>query len=102
EINKLEDNELEAALRAHPAAQRWRPWLRRGRGGRPHGLSGDRERILLDKAPAVANWGRLSDETLARLSARVEGETLTLSEILNRLSAPDARRRKAAAQRSAH
>jgi oligoendopeptidase F len=98
EINQLEDNELEAALRAHPEAQRWRPWLRRVRAGRPHELTADLERILLDKAPAVANWGRLSDETLARLTARVEGETLTLSEILNRLSDPDARRRKAAAQ----
>jgi oligoendopeptidase F len=54
--------------------------------------------MLLDKAPAVANWGRLSDETLAKLSARVEGETLTLSEILNRLSDPDGARRKAAGQ----
>ena len=98
EINQLEDNEIEAALRARPSAQRWRPWLRRVRAGRPHELSADLERILLDKAPAVANWGRLSDETLARLTARVEGETLTLSEILNRLSDPDAKRRKAAAQ----
>jgi oligoendopeptidase F len=98
EINQLEDAELEAALETHTAAQRWRPWLRRVRAGRPHELSADLERILLDKAPAVANWGRLSDETLARLTARVEGESLTLPEILNRLSDPDVKHRKAAAQ----
>jgi len=97
EINQLEDGELEAALRAHKPAQRWRPWLRRVRAGRPHELSADLERLLIDKAPATANWGRLSDETLAKLSARVDGETLTLSELLNRMSDPDGKRRKAAA-----
>jgi oligoendopeptidase F len=97
EINKLDDVELEAALRAHKPAQRWRPWLRRVRAGRPHELSPDLEKLLLDKAPATANWSRLSDETLAKLSARVGGETLTLSELLNRMSSPDPAQRKAAA-----
>jgi oligoendopeptidase F len=68
------------------------------RAGRPHELSAELERLLIDKAPAVANWARLTDETLARLSARVDGETLTLAEILNRMSDPDPRRRRAAAQ----
>ena len=98
EINRLEDDELEAALKAHKPAGRWRPWLRQVRAGRPHELTADLERILIDKAPAVANWARLSDETLARLSARVAGETLTLSELLNRTSDPDPAHRKAAAQ----
>ncbi|MBI1199562.1 MAG: M3 family oligoendopeptidase [Phenylobacterium sp.] len=98
EINQLDDGELEAALKAHKAAQRWRPWLRRVRASRPHELSADLERLLVDKAPAVANWVRLFDETLARLSARVEGETLTLPELLNRMSDADPKRRRAAAQ----
>jgi oligoendopeptidase F len=97
EINQLDDIELEEALRAHTSAQRWRPWLRRVRAGRPHELSADLEKLLLDKAPAVANWGRLSDETLAKLSAKVGGRTLTLSELLNTMSSPDAAQRKAAA-----
>ena len=97
EINKLDDVELEAALKAHKAAQRWRPWLRRVRASRPHELSPDLEKLLLDKAPASANWGRLSDETLAKLSARVGGETLTLPQLLNRTSSPDPAQRKAAA-----
>jgi oligoendopeptidase F len=98
EINQLEDAELEAALAAHPAAQRWRPWLRRVRAGRPHELSPDLERMLVDRGPAVANWGRLSEETLAGLTAQVGAETLTLSEILNRMSDPDGARRKEAAE----
>ena len=97
EINQLEDAELEAALEAHAPARRWTPWLRRVRAGRPHELSPDLERLLIDKAPAVANWGRLTDDTLAGLTARVEGESLTLAEVLNRMSDPDTRRRKAAA-----
>jgi len=97
EINQLEDAEMEAALEAHAPARRWTPWLRRVRAGRPHELSPDLERLLIDKAPAVANWGRLTDDTLAGLTARLEGESLTLAEVLNRMSDPDTRRRKAAA-----
>ncbi len=98
EINQLEDAEIEAALAASPAAARWRPWIRRVRLGRPHELSPDLERMLIDRAPAMANWSRLSDETLAKLSVRVGREKLTLSEALNRLSDPDAARRRQAAQ----
>jgi oligoendopeptidase F len=98
EINQLEDAEIEAALAAHAPAERWRPWLRRVRLSRPHELTPDLERMLIDRSPAVANWSRLSDETLAKLTAKVGRETLTLPEVLNRLSDPDAARRKQAAQ----
>jgi oligoendopeptidase F len=98
ELNALEDGEIAAALEAHPAARRWRPWLRRVRLARPHELSHDLERLLLDKGPAVANWVRLFDETLAKLAIRAGGETLTLAEALNRMSDADPARRRAAAQ----
>lgn len=98
EINQLEDPEIEAALAAHPPAARWRPWIRRVRLSRPHELSPDLERMLVDRGPAVANWVRLYDETLAKLAVRVGREELTLPEALNRLSDPDGARRKQAAQ----
>jgi oligoendopeptidase F len=98
EINELEDAELEGALAAHPGAARWRPWLRRVRLSRPHELSPDLERMLVDRSPAVANWSRLWDETLAKLTAQVGAESLTLPEALNRLSDPDPARRKAAGE----
>lgn len=98
ELNKLEDGEIEAALKAHPPAARWRPWLRRLRLSRPHELSADLERMVIDRAPAVANWIRLFDETLARLAVPVGNEALTLAEALNRLSDPEARRRREAAE----
>ena len=88
ELNQLEEWEIEAALRAHPAAARWRPWLRRVRLSREHELSPELERLLIDRSPAVANWSRLYDETLARVEVPIGDERLTLSAALNRLSDP--------------
>ena len=98
ELNELSDSEIEAAFRAHPPAERWRPWMRRVRLSRPHELSPDLERLLIDRSPAVANWTRLFDETLARLSVKVGRDELSLPEALNRLSDPDGASRKQAAQ----
>ena len=92
ELNQLEDWEIEQALRATERAQRWRPWLRRIRASRPHELSADLERLMLERMPATAQWTRLFDETLTRLRARVGKENLTLNEALTRLSAPRNRR----------
>jgi oligoendopeptidase F len=98
EINELEEWEIEAALRTSPAAAHFRPWLRRVRQGRPHELSGDLERMLVDRAPALANWTRLYDETLGRMVVKAGNESLTLAEALNRMSDPEPTRRKGAAQ----
>ena len=98
ELNQLDDNELEQAFKTHAPAARWRPWMRRVRLSRPHELSADLERLLVDRGPGVANWTRLFDETLAKLTAKVGREDLTLPEALNRLSDPSAERRKQAAQ----
>lgn len=98
ELNQLDDAELEAAYAARPEAERWRPWLRRVRAMRPHELSPELERITLDRAPAVANWSRLYDETLARMKVRAGEDALTLSEALNRLSDPQPETRRLAAK----
>jgi oligoendopeptidase F len=98
ELNELDDHELEAALKADAKAARWRPWLRRVRLSRPHELTADLERILVDRGPALANWTRLWDETLARLVVKAGREKLTLPEALNRLSDADGKVRKTAAQ----
>jgi oligoendopeptidase F len=98
EVNALETADIDAALAAHPAAARWRPWLRKSRAFRAHELSADLERLLNDQAPAKANWARLYDDVLARLEVRVGKERLNLPEALNRLSDAVRARRRAAAQ----
>ena len=97
ELNKLEDWEIEQALKVQPKATRWRPWLRRIRASRPHELSADLERLMLERMPAIQQWTRLFDETLTRLRAKVGKETLTLNDALSRLSAPQPAVRKTAA-----
>ncbi len=97
ELNKLEDWEIENALKVVDKAQRWRPWLRRIRASRPHELSPELERLMLERMPAVSQWTRLFDETLTRLRAKVGKEELTLNEALTRLSAPEGSVRKATA-----
>jgi oligoendopeptidase F len=96
ELNKLEDWEIEQALKSSRAAK-WRPWLRRIRAGRPHELSPELEKLMLERMPATTQWTRLFDETLARLRAKVGKESLTLNEALSRLAAPQSSVRKAAA-----
>jgi oligoendopeptidase F len=98
EINQLEDAEIEAALKAHAPAARWKPWLRRVRLAKGHELSPDMERFCNDRGPALANWSRLFDETLSRLKVKAGRESLSLPEALNRLSDPLPARRKTAAQ----
>ena len=98
ELNQLDDWEIEQSLKAVDKAQKWRPWLRRIRASRPHELSAELERLMLERMPAVGQWTRLFDETLTRLRAKVGKESLTLNEALTRLSAPDPAVRKAAAQ----
>jgi len=98
EINQLEDTAVEAALKAHPAAARWSPWLRRTRAMKPHELSQELETFLAERGPISAQWPRLFDETLAALKVKAGKDGLTLAEALNRLSDPKGARRKAAAE----
>ncbi len=98
EVNQLEEAEIEAALVAHPAAARWRPWLRRVRAMKPHELSNELETFLAERGPISAQWPRLFDETLAAMKVTAGKDALTLSEALNRLSDPKGARRKAAAE----
>lgn len=97
ELNKLEDWEIEQALKATAKCQKWRPWLRRIRASRPHELSPELERLLVERAPATAQWVRLFDETLTRLSVKAGKDDLTLNEALSRLSSPLENVRKSAA-----
>jgi len=98
EINRLDDAVLAAKMK-HPTAARYAPWVRDLRVMRQHELSDDLEKLFLDKSQTGRTaWVRLFDETLADMRCDLDGETLTLTQALNRLSDPKEERRKVAAK----
>lgn len=89
EINRIEDAELGRKLE-NPEAAHYAPWLRDIRVFRPHQLSDEAEKLLLEKSVTGRSaWARLFDETLADLRFYIEDEELTLSDTLNLLSNPE-------------
>ncbi len=98
ELNRLEEAVLEAKL-ASPALSRYRPWLRDIRAFRDHQLSDELESLLHEKQVAGrAAWIRLFDETMADLRFDFDGERLTSTEVLHKLTDHDGAVRKAAAK----
>jgi oligoendopeptidase F len=98
EINKLEEEELEAKVGGSASLQHYRPWLRDCRSYRPHQLNDEIERVLHEKhVVGRAAWVRLFDQTLAGLRFPLEGREFTNAEIFDVLSGKDRERRRAAA-----
>lgn len=96
ELNRLDEATLEQKL-ADPTLARYRPWLRDLRVFRPHQLSDELEKLLHEKeVTGHAAWNRLFDETVAGMRIPLNGEELTVSATLNRLSDPDRSVREAA------
>lgn len=97
ELNRIEDDVLAQALET-PELAHYAPWLRDLRAMRPYQLSDEVETLLHEKSvTGHAAWNRLFDETMARLTFNVGGETLTLEAALNRLSEKDRAKREEAA-----
>jgi oligoendopeptidase F len=96
ELNRLDEAVLETKL-SDPALAHWRPWLRDLRVFRPHQLSDDLEKLLHEKeVTGHSAWSRLFDETIAGMRVSVDGEELTVSAALNKLSDSDRAVREAA------
>jgi oligoendopeptidase F len=99
EINRIEDEALEAKLVASDRLARYRPWLRTVRSLRPHQLEDDIERVLHEKSVTGRSaWVRLFDETMAALRFPLEGKMLTSPEIFDRLTDKDRATRQRAAE----
>ena len=80
-----------------PDAGRYASWLRDLRVFRPHQLSDDVEKLMHEKEVAGASaWSRLFDETTAGMRVPFNGEDLTVSATLNKLSDGDRSVREAA------
>src|SRR5690606_20214711 len=98
ELNEIDDAELERKL-ADPLLARYRPWIADSRSFRPYQLDERLERLLHDKQVTGASaWIRLFDETLAGMRFPLDGETLTETQVLNRMSDPDRAVRRRAGQ----
>ena len=98
ELNAIDEAVLAGRLEESERLRRYRPWLEQSRSFRPHQLSEDMERLLLDRDVVGSSaWTRLFDETLAALRFPFGDQRLTLEEALDRLSAPDGGVRRAAA-----
>ena len=98
ELNRMDDDVL-AARMEKPEAARYAPWVRDVRVFRPHQLSDDLEELLHEKSvTGRAAWVRLFDESLAALRFPMDGNSLTMSEVLNLLSDKDGSVRRAAAK----
>ncbi|ACL55258.1 M3 family oligoendopeptidase [Methylobacterium nodulans] len=98
ELNRVPDEVLDAATALPPLA-RYRPWIEDIRREKPHQLSDELERLLLEKSvTGRAAWNRLFDETVASLRFPVRGELLTLEPTLNKLQDADEGLRRDAAE----
>jgi len=98
ELNAIDDAVM-ARQMASPALARYRSWIEASRAYRPHQLSEEMERLLLDRSVVGRSaWTRLFEETIAGLRFPVEGKELTSAEALHLLSGKDGRLRRLAAE----
>ncbi len=97
ELNRIDDAELEAAMR-DPALAHYRPWLEDIRKEKPYQLEDRLEQLFHEKSvTAYSAWNRLFDETIAGLRFKVAGKSLAIEPVLNLLQDPNESTRKAAA-----
>ena len=99
ELNRIEDQELEAKLAASAKLAHYRPWIRDVRSFRPHQLDDAIEQVLHEKAITGRRaWNRLFDETMAALRFPYDGRQLTSAEIFDLLQDRDRSKRESAAR----
>jgi oligoendopeptidase F len=98
ELNRIEEEALEAKLAASARLAHYRPWIRDVRSFRPHQLDDEIERVLHEKSVTGRRaWNRLFDETMAALRFPYDGRQLTSAEIFDLLQDKDRARRERAA-----
>nr|WP_082881787.1 M3 family oligoendopeptidase [Acetobacter malorum] len=89
ELNRLDDADLAQKMQ-DPALAHWKPFLDDTRLFRPHQLSDEVEKVLLEKSVTGAqSWCRLFDETIAALRVTLDGKEMPVGDALNRLSDSD-------------
>ncbi len=98
EINRIEDDVLQAHFAANADLARYEPVFRRIRAMKPYQLSDELEKFLHDLGVVGDAWERLFDETIAGLTFTVDGEELNIEGTLNLLTEQDRSKREAASR----
>jgi oligoendopeptidase F len=99
ELNRVEDAVIDQSMANDPGAGHFRPWIEDLRKEKPYQLEDRIEQLFLEKSQtAAAAWNRLFNETQAELKFELDGETLPLEAILNKLQEPDPALRARAAE----
>ncbi|MEO1195980.1 MAG: M3 family oligoendopeptidase [Pseudomonadota bacterium] len=99
EINRIDDDALDALFSDNAELARYKPIFERLRAMRPYQLSDELEKFLHDQSTVgAAAWNRLFDETMAGMTFEVDGEVLPLEATLTLLTDADRAKREAAAR----
>ncbi|WP_439144035.1 M3 family oligoendopeptidase [Planktotalea sp.] len=98
ELNRLEDDALDAHFDANSDLARYKPVFDRIRAMKPYQLSDELEKFLHDLGVVGDAWERMFDETIAGLSFEVDGKTLNIEGTLNLLTEQDRSKREAASR----
>lgn len=97
ELNRIDDDVLEAAFAKDDKLARYKPWFDELRKAKPYQLEDRVEEVFHDKAATGRSaWNRLFDETMAGLKFDVDGETLGLEGTLTLMTNKDAAKRESA------
>lgn len=98
ELNAISTHHLDACYQSTPALGHYRYFLDVARLFRDHQLTEQLEQLDQDLGlTGRDSWVRLYDETLARLEFPLDGQKLSLADILNALSSPNGTLREKAA-----
>ncbi|MEP5761162.1 MAG: M3 family oligoendopeptidase [Litoreibacter sp.] len=99
EINRIDDDALDALFIENSDLKRYQPIFERLRAMKPYQLSDELEKFLHDQSTVgSAAWNRLFDETIAALTFTVDGKELNLEAAANLLSDPERATREAGAR----
>jgi oligoendopeptidase F len=100
DINQIDDDKLLTELKNTPDLKHYKPWLDQVRTFRDHQLTNDLEKLFMEKALTSSRaWNRLYDETLASMKFILDGQSLTLPQITEKMNHldPSIRRQSAMA-----
>jgi len=99
ELNKIDDEILDNAIRQNEVLTRFAPWLEDLRKDKPYQLEDRIEKLFHDKSlTGRSAWNRLFDETMSDLRFKIDDKELTSELVFNQLQDVDRDKRHQAAQ----